>query len=231
MGHELEMDTLMDNEIKKNALLSAIFAVLFSIIAWTLYVLLMVVAPTPFANENLRAIARVSIVLFPAIFYIIGRQDISKLDYLQLRENWLRGIIVGLLIAGIYLALNVIATMQHPVIAISANPAIWFNFIIGSPLAEEVLFRGVLFNELNRRIPSYLAVIISALMFALLHVPVWLILDGMAITLLIQNFVQIFFYGLVFATMMKFTKSLWTPLAAHWLNNLILLSLVERIMN
>jgi len=221
----------MKIEIKKNSLLSAILAVLFSIIGWTLYVLLMAVAPEPFANDNLRALARVSVVLLPAIFHILKQSDASKTDYLQLRPKWFRGIIVGLAISAIYLAFTIMTTMRNPIIAMSVDPAIWLNFIIGSPLAEELLFRGVLFNELNRHTSTYLAIIISALMFAVLHLPVWLILDGMTIVLAIQSFGQIFLYGLVFATMMKFTRSLWAPLSAHWLNNLILLSLVESVVN
>ena len=221
----------MKADTQQNRLLSAFIAVLFSIIGWMLYVMLMKAVPNPFANDNLRALARVLIVLLPAIFHTIRQPNASKIDYLQLQDKWLRSIVIGLIISGIYLAFIITTTMNNPMIVISGNFAIWFNFIIGSPLAEELLFRGVLFNELSRFVPSYLAIIISALMFAILHLPVWLILDGMPIALVIENFIQIFVYGLIFAAMMKFTKSLWTPLAAHWLNNLILLSVIERAMN
>lgn len=221
------MQTMMTVNTKQNSLLSASIAVLVAITAWTLYVVLMKVAPEPFANDTLRAFARVFIVLLPAVFHIVRQQDESALDYLQLRQKWLRGILIGVVIAGIYLAFTIATTMNNPMIELPVVPAIWFNFIIGSPLAEELLFRGVLFNELNRAMSSYLAIIISALMFAILHLPVWIILDGMPIALIAQSFLQIFVYGLIFAMMMKFTKSLWTPLSAHWLNNLVLLSVIS----
>ncbi|MGB7342535.1 MAG: CPBP family intramembrane glutamic endopeptidase [Phototrophicaceae bacterium] len=221
----------MKAESKRNSLVSVYIIVLFSIVAWTLYVLLMAAFPNPFANDHLRAIARVLIVLLPALFHIFRQQNISKIDYLQLRQNCLRGIVVGLTISGIYLAYIIKTTMTDPIIAVPSDASIWFNFIIGSPLAEELLFRGVLFNELNRSTTSYWAIGISALMFAILHLPVWIILDGMPFALLMNSFISIFIYGLVFAMMMKFTKSLWTPLAAHWLNNLILLSVVDSIIN
>ncbi|GAB5493287.1 MAG: hypothetical protein Phog2KO_35020 [Phototrophicaceae bacterium] len=219
----------MQTKTTYNSLFSASIAVLISIIAWTLYVLLMNIAPEPFANDMPRALARVFVVLLPAIFHILRQKDVPKLDYLQLKENWLQGFLIGVLIASIYLAFTIATTMENPMIALPVAPAIWFNFIIGSPFAEELLFRGVLFNELNRVTSSYLAIIISALLFAILHLPVWIILDGMPIGLLAQNFIQIFIYGLIFAMMMKFTKSLWTPLSAHWLNNFILLSVIDSV--
>ena len=218
-------------DTKQNPLLSAFIAVLVSIAGWTLYVALMAAVPNPFASDLPRALARVLIVLLPAIFHIIRQQGVSKLDYLQLRQKWFRGVIVGLAISGGYLAFIIATTMKSPNIEIPVGFAIWLNFIIGSPLAEELLFRGVLFNELSRVVPAYQAIAISALMFAILHLPVWFMLDGLPITLIIGNFIQIFTYGVVFAILMKVTKSLWAPLSAHWLNNLILRSVVESALN
>ncbi len=221
----------MKIDTKQNPLLSAFIAVLVSIIGWTLYVMLMAAAPNPFANDIPRALARVSIVFLPAIFHILRQQGVSKLDYLQLRQKWFRGVIVGLVISGSYLAFIITTTMNSPNIEIPVGFAIWLNFIIGSPLAEELLFRGVLFNELSRAVPVYLAIAISALMFAILHLPVWFILDELPLTLVLGNFIQIFMYGLIFAALMKATRSLWAPLSAHWLNNLILRSVVESVMH
>lgn len=213
-----------------NLLTSALISVFFAIIAWTVYVILITIAPMPFANDTLRAIARVSIVLFPALIHVM-RQPENALDYLQLRSYWFRGLVVGALVAGIYLALFIASTMQNPTLQLSDNFAIWFNFIIGSPFAEELLFRGVLFNELKRVVSAYWAIAISAILFAVLHLPVWLMLDGMALPTALQSFVQISLYGVVFAMLMHVTKSLWASLTAHWLNNFILLSIVDSIIS
>ena len=219
---------IQETPSQQNHLTSAFIGVIFAIIAWAFYVLLIAIAPTPFANDTLRAIVRVSVVLLPALIHV-ARQQENALDYLQLRSYWLRGLIIGSLVAGIYLGLFFITTMQQPMLQLPDNFAIWFNFIIGSPFAEELLFRGVFFNELKRVVAVHWAIGISAIFFAILHLPVWLILDGMTLSTALQSFVQISLYGVVFALLMHVTKSLWASLAAHWLNNFILLSIVDGI--
>lgn len=148
------------------------------------------------------------------------------MDFLQLRVYWLRGIIAGLFLAGFYIGLAVIANMHAPSFMLDHSPAVWFNFILGSPIAEELLFRGVLFNELCRFTKWSWAILVSAIGFAILHLPVWILLDDMSTSLLIQSFGNILLYGIIFAGLMKATKSLWAPIAAHCLNNFLLLSIV-----
>jgi membrane protease YdiL (CAAX protease family) len=147
-------------------------------------------------------------------------------DYLQLRDKRLKGILVGLAVSGIYLFLALATTIGESDFIVDHSAATWINFIIGSPVAEEFLFRAVLFHELCRLIKWQWAIVISAILFVCLHLPAWLLLDNMPIELVVQSSVQIFFYGLIFAALLKATGSLWAPLSAHWLNNFVLLSLV-----
>ena len=200
--------------------------VLISIAGWTVYVLLMVEMPEPFARDIPRALARVLIVLVPALVYAAWFQTMPIYDYLQLRDKRLKGILVGLAVSGIYLFLALATTIGESDFIVDHSAATWINFIIGSPVAEEFLFRAVLFHELCRLVKWQWAMLISAILFVCLHLPAWLFLDNMPIELVVQSSVQIFFYGLIFAALLKATGSLWAPLSAHWLNNFVLLSLV-----
>jgi len=73
-------------------------------------------------------------------------------------------------------------------------------------LVEEFAFRGVILGALNKRFNSKVAIIVSAIIFGLVH----------------GNLVQIpfaFLMGLVFGYMAVYTKSIWPSVIAHFLNN------------
>ncbi|WP_422678940.1 lysostaphin resistance A-like protein, partial [Clostridium tarantellae] len=44
-----------------------------------------------------------------------------------------------------------------------------FHLIILAPFVEEILFRGIIFKRLRQSINIYIAIIIQAILFALLH--------------------------------------------------------------
>lgn len=202
--------------------------VAFATIGWTLYVVLMKVMPLPFAHDDLRAVVRVAVVLLPALYYVIRHQPLPIADALQLRQNWRKGVLVGGGVALVYLALITALDPRPVVLKIPVGFSTWFNYIIGSPLAEEVLYRGVLFQNLSQRLSLWKTTLISTATFTLLHLPVWILLNEFSAAQLISSALQIAAYGIVFALLCRFTRSLWAPLTAHWLNNLIL-SVVMRL--
>ena len=77
-----------------------------------------------------------------------------------------------------------------------------------APIGEEVLFRGMLYTTLKRRVRagSLMPLIISALLFALIHAsPLHLI--------------PLFLMGLGFAIAYERSGSLWVPILMHAVNN------------
>jgi membrane protease YdiL (CAAX protease family) len=72
------------------------------------------------------------------------------------------------------------------------------------PVAEEILFRGVLFSALRRRSGPVPAVLISSAVFGLCHAPD-LVFPGLL--------------GVAFAILYHRTGSLWAPIGAHMLVN------------
>ncbi|MFO0997216.1 MAG: type II CAAX endopeptidase family protein [Alphaproteobacteria bacterium] len=77
---------------------------------------------------------------------------------------------------------------------------------VAAPVAEETLFRGVLFGWLRRHWPFWPSAFLSALVFSLLH----MILEVMPPTIAL---------GLLFAWMYERSRSLWTPIAVHMVHN------------
>ncbi|NCC82832.1 MAG: CPBP family intramembrane metalloprotease [Clostridia bacterium] len=74
------------------------------------------------------------------------------------------------------------------------------------PIAEELLFRGILLAELRRIVPTWLAIVFNALFFALFHAN------------LVQG-VYVFAAGLILASAYVWTESIWIPIFMHMVYN------------
>ncbi len=83
-------------------------------------------------------------------------------------------------------------------------------FTIG-PVAEELLFRGLLYNALRRRMAPIIAVVLQATVFVLLH---YRMPETNVIYLL-----TIFISGMVLAGVYEWRKTIWSPIALHVLMN------------
>ena len=119
----------------------------------------------------------------------------------------------GLLALGLGMAgFNPLALIHTPLPPELSNKALFF--IVGgivAPAAEEIVFRGVLFDYLRRwGVPA--AVLISTALFAVIH-------PGAALP--VTQIVG----GVVFALAYHASKSLMTPMVIHMLGNLAIFTL------
>lgn len=77
---------------------------------------------------------------------------------------------------------------------------------IAAPIGEEVLFRGFLYNSAKRRFGVAAAVVLSAAIFALIH------LGPLAVVVIV-------FMGAALALAYEYTGSLWVTIIMHATNN------------
>src|SRR5207253_1365520 len=82
--------------------------------------------------------------------------------------------------------------------------------VIIAPFIEELYFRGFLFKGLLRGNPPWVAYVTSSLLFALLHPPIVVM-------------VEFFIIGLLLASLIKESKSIWPGVLIHALNNALIL--------
>ena len=80
--------------------------------------------------------------------------------------------------------------------------------VIVAPVAEEVFFRGFLYPAFKKRFGKWLGVLISALIFGLFHINIWLI-------------IPISLIGLINILLYERTKSLDSCIILHSMNNLM----------
>jgi membrane protease YdiL (CAAX protease family) len=90
------------------------------------------------------------------------------------------------------------------------------------PVAEELFFRGLLYNALRQRIAPIFAVIIQAIVFTLVHY-------GCPETQILRLLI-VFGMGVVLAGMYEWRKSIWSPIALHALKNLVSISPIIALM-
>ena len=85
-------------------------------------------------------------------------------------------------------------------------PIVIVSIVIFAPLLEEIVFRRVLFGGIYTKSNFWVAAILSGIIFAVVHGELEHTLIYMA-------------PGMVFAFLYYHTKSIWTPMIAHFLMN------------
>jgi membrane protease YdiL (CAAX protease family)/uncharacterized RDD family membrane protein YckC len=95
---------------------------------------------------------------------------------------------------------------------VAAVPAV-FLIAVAAPIAEEIFFRGMLFGGLRRRLSTFPAAVISALVFGALHA-----------TTGVSAVPPLIVFGFVLALLYEKTGSLVPGMIAHALNNALALA-------
>ena len=79
-------------------------------------------------------------------------------------------------------------------------------------IGEELIFRGIIFNGLRRNFKDFFAVVISALLFTLMHAS-------------LEQFVYPFLMGLLFGLLVLRTKTILSSMIVHCANNMIVVTI------
>jgi uncharacterized protein len=217
---------LAQPDISANKLRSLGFFLVSFFAVWTLWALLLVRYPALNEGGVLRAVIRVLVWIVPTCLFIRFVEGPPVLGRLGLTLRWRKGVLFGLL--G-FLVLAAVVGVQHGSrlshFAIPKDPATWMNAILSAPIAEEVLFRGLVFRVLLERLAVWSALVVSALLFALIHLPYWWLSGAASPAGLALRLGSIFAYGIFFALLYHWSGSLYAPIICHVLNNLITVSM------
>lgn len=92
------------------------------------------------------------------------------------------------------------------------------GFYLISPTLEEVLFRGLIQNEFQRRISSWSAILLTSILFVGIHLPHWLWRSGFSFPLVVNCF-GVFLFSLLAGWIFVRGETLWIPILAHIANN------------
>ena len=162
-----------------------------------------------------RGIARILALFVPSALFFWFNPDFRK--EIKLGSAVLVGAAISI---GLFLFHIVFDAIPEGA-AMPTAGAIWLNWIIGSPLVEEIFFRGIVLRQELKTKSAWLAILISAICFTLFHLPSWIIVQQQLFTELLSNGHTIFIYGIVFGVIYWLSKSVITTFLPHAANNYI----------
>jgi uncharacterized protein len=158
-----------------------------------------------------KASIKIAVWVIPVWLYIKYYLHTNPFTYLKLgRQGVLSGVFLSFLL-GIYFML----TNQSLHFDLSLHE--YINVILLAGITEEIVFRGFILQELERKLCFWKANIIASLLFLVIHYPIW-IQNGTFFT--IGSHTYVFLLGLVFGFVFKKTGSLWAVVILHSVHNL-----------
>ncbi len=90
----------------------------------------------------------------------------------------------------------------------------FLKVVVIAPVIEEILFRGIIMHGFMRNYAGAVAILISALFFALFHLNPW-------------QFPATFLLGLLLGWIMVITRNIFACIAGHAINNLLVLLSIQ----
>lgn len=206
----------------KNRLVPLIGYLVFFYLAWTV---VWVNGVYPWANRTLgnatlvyaivNIVFRLAIWVLPVFAYLRYIDDVDAFEYLQLKQRWRQGVIVGLILS----VINFFGTMARIGQPVWSSSHITWNSVLGTSILvgvfEEIPFRGFVLQKLREKFDFVTSTVISSILFVGAHVPGWIMLGSLTA----YNVVYIFAFGVVMAIILRYSKSLWAPIISHSLND------------
>lgn len=157
--------------------------------------------------------------IVPTFLYIRFVERQNPFTYLKLTTNILKGLLYGL--AGMLF----FAIVELPIILRHAphlqfGTDTWLNVILLVGFMEEIPFRGFLFQKLQTFFGVVGAILVSSLLFALIHAPLW-ISTAQSVPAILINLFNILLIAIVLCIALKISDSLWSSIIIHVFYNLI----------
>lgn len=153
--------------------------------------------------------------VLPVFLYLRYIDLLNPFDYLKLKQNWQRGVIIAIVLS----LLNFFGSMArfgipHPSLqSFTWNSVIGTSFLIG--FFEEIPYRGFMLQKFAERYGFWIANLLSSVLFLSIHLPGWISLH----LLKVENVIFVFVFGVVMAIIFRYGKSLWGPIITHSLND------------
>lgn len=150
------------------------------------------------------------IFTYRLFFKWIEKREITELSNKNLLKNLALGTAIGVVIQCLTI---LVIYLNHGVKVVSINPVsfmiIPLTVAFTVAIFEEILIRGIIFRIMEEKLGSYIALIISALIFGGLH------LANPNATLVSATCIAIE-AGFLLGAAYMYSRSLWLPIAIHF---------------
>jgi uncharacterized protein len=215
---------------RKAAVSLALFLLAFFVL-WTLRATVFYAVDESISSTTLRAtfadLLKLLLWVLPAAAFAYWLRSARPTQYLGLSvvptlRNWMLCLAVtaGFLLAVMLFESTVGGKSFSGARLSSLGPVLALLQLALSPLLEELLFRGLVMKELMTLLPTYLATVLTSLLFVGVHLPFWLSHGGLT-QAMISNALGVFVFSLLACWLFARTGSIWPPTAAHIANNIL----------
>lgn len=155
-------------------------------------------------------VSALAITTYVLFFSQYEKRKITELSTNNLAKNLLLGTLIGVLLQSLTI---LVIYVNGGFSIISVNPV---SFII-IPLTiaftvailEEILIRGIIFRILEEKLGSYIALLLSAVLFGALHLPNENSTFLSALCIAVEA-------GLLLGAAFMYSRNLWFPIAIHF---------------
>lgn len=216
MESRLSVESEKNNEIKTKMGFLLIFY-----FSWTIKELWLIDYIYSFGeiiSPLLEAFVKGFIWVVPTLLYIKYYLHTYPFDFLRMNVNVIRGLFWGVvlsLLVGIYFAFETyIINQQSFQFSLSIDD--YLNVFLMAGIAEEIVFRGLILQEINKKMTFWKANVLTALLFLVIHYPVWIYNEKF---FHFGAHVYVLILGLLFGLVYKKTGSLWAVIILHVLHN------------
>jgi len=194
----------------------AIFFAVFGIV-WTLFVV--VVWKFGVLPESARPWARTALWLGAVLIWIAWQRPAAPLSWLGVSSFDRRSIAIAATVFVILIVWNLLRVHLMNSSAGTLSSLTFSKLVQGfvGVFVEEIIFRGVIQSRLSERLAGPYAILTTAVLFLLIHLPGWVILS---IPVSAAGVVTVLLVGVISGVLRLWTKSLWPGVAAHWANNI-----------
>lgn len=187
---------------------------------WTFRVLYL---PAPQTTDAVSFILntgfRILFFLLPIILVIL----VIYKEPLQKNLGLMRATLAGWLAAFLYSGGLIAYAFITKTITLPTNPWVLISFPF-APIIEELVFRGFIFSELQKRVGNWQAVCISSVLFLFIHFPGWLFLAGIHGEQFFEISGQVLIFSFIQGAIRLVAKSVYPNILVHLINNALFLS-------
>lgn len=211
-------------EKKNNDVSVMVGYLVFFYIAWTIKELWLIEYIYSFGemiSPLLETLVKTLIWIIPVWIYIKIHLHTDPISYLKMNVKVKEGIFWGILLSLLLGAGLIIEAYLFNGISFHFSLTFddYLNTLVMAGLAEEIVFRGFILQELNKKWAFWKANILTALLFLVIHYPIW-IYNGTFFPY--ASHLYVFFIGILFGFVFKKTGSLWSVILLHACHNYVL---------
>ena len=178
--------------------------------------------------EVFGTISKLLVWTLPAAFCVRYYQNDVLLSWREMLTTKVKWFNYFLVLLG-FIAYNVIG-----VFVLNGNFTVSPNFRISSlvgavlfvGITEEAVFRGFFLNVLLKKMKTWCAVLLTALLFLLIHFPIWIYKGILLSTFLSGGFLLVVVLSIIFSWTFIKSKNIFVPIMLHMSWNLLVILLL-----